>query len=92
MNIKLFYVLAGHLGWKVKTTDVKTAFLQGADITRDVFIRPPLERRIPGTIWKIMKSVYGFVDASRGFYLKLDEILLELGCVVSSYDPALYIF
>ena len=40
----------------------------------------------------MIKRAYGFVDASRGFYLKLRKTLEELGCVVSKHDPAMYIF
>ena len=50
INIKLFYLLAGHFGWNIKTADVKAAFLQGAALERDVFVRPPTERRVPGMI------------------------------------------
>ena len=92
VNVKLFYLLAAYFGWSVRTADVKAAFLQGADLDRDVYVRPPKERRVPGIIWKMLKRVYGFVDASRGFYLELNQMLLELGCKASIYDPALYMY
>ena len=59
---------------------------------RDVYVRPPKERRVPGVVWKMVKRAYGFVDASQGFYLELKKLLLELGCVVSIHDPAMYMF
>ena len=40
----------------------------------------------------MVKRAYGFVGASRGFYLELEKLLLELGCVVSIHDPAMYMF
>ena len=92
INIKLFYVLSVHLGWNVKSADIKSAFLQGAELDRDVYVRPPLERRVSGFIWKMVKRAYGFVDASRGFYLELDKTLVNLGCQASKYDPALYMY
>ena len=92
VNIKLFYVLATHFGWHVKTADIKAAFLQGAKLDRDVFVRPPKERRVPGTVWKMIKRAYGLVDASRGFYLELRKVLEELGCTVSKHDPALFMY
>ena len=91
-NIKLFYLIAVHKKWKIKTVDVKAAFLQGTDLDREVFLRPPKERRIPGVLWKMVKRAYGFVDASRGFYLELEDTLKQLGCTVSKFDPALYYF
>ena len=92
VNIKLFYVLAASLGWTIQVADVKAAFLQGSDLDRDVFVRPPIEARRPGIIWKMIKRAYGFVDASRGFYLELEKTLLNLGCNLSRYDPAMYIY
>lgn len=43
-------------------------------------------------VWKMVKRAYGFVDASQGFYLELEKTLTELGCVVSKYDPAMYMY
>ena len=40
----------------------------------------------------MIKRAYGLVDASRGFYLELEKTLLELGCVVSKHDPAMYMY
>ena len=36
INIKLFFLVAAAKGWKIKTSDVKCAFLQGTDLDRDV--------------------------------------------------------
>ena len=92
VNVKLFYVIAASKGWQVRTADVKAAFLQGADLKRDVFVRPPKERRVKGWVWKMIKGSYGLVDASRGFYLELDEVLIELQCKPSVLDPAIYLY
>ena len=79
-------------GWRVKTTDMTAAFLQGTEIERDIYLCPPKERRIPGMIWKMVKRAYGFVDTSRGLYLELRKTLETLGCKCSKSDPALYTF
>ena len=92
VNIKLFYLLAASLRWTIQTADVKSAFLQGSELDRDIFVRPPKEVRVPGMLWKMVKRAYGFVDASRGFFLELEKTLLNLGCEVSRYDPAMYIY
>ena len=92
INVKLFYVIASSFHWTVCTADIRAAFLQGAEIDRDVYVRPPKECRKQGVIWKMVKRAYGFVDAGRGFYIELDRVLLNLGCKVSRYDPALYMY
>ena len=43
-------------------------------------------------VWKLRKTVYGLVDASRGFYLNLSDTLKDLGCTTNSMDPAMFIF
>ena len=91
-NVKLFYLIAATKNWTVRTADVKAAFLQGAKLNREVFVRPPKERRIPGVLWQMLKGAYGLVDASRGFYLEVEKILVNLGCVKSIHDPAMYMY
>ena len=89
-NIKLFLLIAASKGWDVKTADIRCAFLQGSIIDRDIYVKPPMERRIKGVIWKMEKMAYGLIDAARGFYLELSKSLQELGCIQSTLDPALY--
>ena len=91
-NIKIFATVAAKEGWEIKTCDVTSAFLQGVEIDRDVFIRPPVEKRIPGVLWKLLKAVYGLVDAPRGWHLALDKEIMETGCNKCSLDPAMYIY
>ena len=92
INIKLFYLIALARGWRIQTADVKAAFLQGSTLERDVFVRPPVEARVPGVLWQMIKRAYGLVDASRGFYLELEKTLFNVGCELSRYDPAMYIY
>ena len=92
-NIKIvLMVAAANPDWELGTSDVSNAFLQGVPIERDVFVTPPKERRIPGTIWKLKKTAYGLADASRGFFLSFSGKIQELGCEKSLLDPALFIF
>ena len=90
-NIKIFVTIAAREGWQIMTSDVASAFLQGLEIDRDVFVLPPVERRIPGVLWKLLKPVYGLVDAPRGWYLALDEEFTKNGCEKCSLDPAMYL-
>ena len=90
LNIRLFFLIAVYKNWAVSTCDVRSAFLQGSPLERDVYVRPPKERRIKGILWKMKKRAYGFCDASRGFYLELSKTLVELGCKQCTLDPALY--
>ena len=91
-NIKILLTVAAKFGWKVKTSDVSSAFLQGADAPRDIFVTPPKERRVPGVLWKLKTSIYGLCDASRGWYKALSDVLIALGGKRSLLDPAVFLF
>ena len=85
-------IAASH-GWVITTTDIKSAFLQGNFIDRDVYLRPPKEAGAPvGVIWKLKKSLYGLYDGARQFYLSVHNELTKLGCAVSSVDPSVFYY
>ena len=43
-------------------------------------------------IWKLRYCLYGLTDAARQFYDSVCEVLIQLGCVQSTLDPALFYF
>ena len=91
-NINILLVVAATEGWTITTSDVTAAFLQSGEIERDIFVRPPNERRVPGLIWKLKRTVYGVKDASRGFYLNFSGKLQDFGCEKSMLDPAMFLY
>ena len=91
-NINILLVVAATEGWTITTSDVTAAFLQSGEIERDIFIKPPVERRVPGIIWKLKRTVYGMKDASRGFYLNFSQKLQDFGCEKSLLDPAMFLY
>ena len=88
-SMRLTLLVASTHNWNIKSLDIRSAFLQGKEISRDLFIKPPKEA---GTnkIWKLRKSVYGLCDASRVWYLRVKEELLQAGTQMSIYDEALF--
>ena len=75
----------------VKTTDIKSAFLQGKELERDIYIRPPKESQTPqGLIWKLKHGLYGLKDGARQFYESVREELMKLGFTQCRLDPALF--
>ena len=90
-SIRMMLVFATSMGWRIHSLDVKAAFLQGQNIQREVFIRPPKEFKKPNTLWKLQKVVYGLNDASRSWYLKVKEVLDNLGMKPSNLDKSVFI-
>ena len=80
-------------GWKLSSLDIKTAFLQGEKIDRDVYLRPPKEAKCdPGIVWKLHKCVYGLPDASLKWYEKVRKSMEALNGKMSVLDNALFMW
>ena len=89
--MRVVLTVAASRGWRVKTTDIKSAFLQGNPLERDVFLTPPREAVVSsGHIWRLKHCLYGLNDAARQFYNSVVEELRRLGCTQSQLDPALF--
>ena len=90
--IRIVLTLCATLGWIVKTTDIKSAYLQGQSLSREVYIKPPLGYEEPNKLWKLKKCLYGLNDGARNFYLSVKEYLLSVGCEMSNLEPAMFVY
>ena len=87
--VRLVIFIASIKRWTCRSVDVKAAYLQGDDITREVFLRPPVEFD-NGKIWKLKKTVYGLCDAARAWYMRVKSVLIELGVQKCPLDNSLF--
>ena len=78
--------------WNCHSLDMKTVFLQGNQIDRDIFIKPPKEANVQGSMLKLNKVIYGLADTSCAWYLRVKDVLPELGLQMSAYDEALFCY
>ena len=69
-------------GWEITSLDIKSAFLQGKEISRDLFVKPPKEAKTDN-LWKLLKTVYGLNDASRTWYLHVRDKFIICGACFS---------
>ena len=67
-SLRMAFIITSTMGWKIQSLDITSAFLQGNDIERDVFLKPPLEASRDGLIWKLKRCIYGLNDALRAWY------------------------
>ena len=51
---------------------------------------PPPYIRKQGVIWRLKKPLYGFDDTSRKFWLRVREVLKQIGLRVMEGDEAFY--
>ena len=91
-GLKMVLAIMAQNEWYPKTMDIKTAFLQGNKLERDVFVKPPLEKGKCGILWKLEKCVYGLVDASLYWYKRVKDFMKKIGGRVSCMDPAIFFF
>ena len=90
-TMRIFLAISSINNWTIKTTDIKSAFLQGREIRRNVYVKPPKESdTAKGIIWKLKHGLYGLKDGARQFYLSVKEELLRLGCKMCDIDPAMF--
>ena len=69
--------------------DIQSAFLQGEELTREIYLRPPAEANTRN-LWLLKKPVYGLKMASRKWYERVCKELLNMDVTKSRYDPALF--
>ena len=75
--------------WKIKSLDIKSAFLQGQPINREIFLKPP-KKAGTDKLWKLLITVYGLRDAPRAWYLRIKEVLEKSGMLKSKFDVIFY--
>lgn len=86
-SIRVVLTLVAAYKWELEHIDVQSAFLQGKEITRDIFIKPPPEANST-YLWKLKKCIYGLVDGPRNWYVELKDTLEEHGMKVSKLDDS----
>ena len=92
ISLKLMLTLAASKGYQVQCNDVARAFLQTVDLDRDVYVHAPPEAQLPeGKVWKLKRSVYGLIDASRAFFLRYAKGLKEEGFHAIKHDNATFV-
>ena len=89
-SMRLLLAIAAREGWDICTTDISSAFLQGSEMDREVYVKPPSEANQAGWLWLLKKCLYGLKDASRKWYLRVLGKLKELDFQVSKYDAGLF--
>nr|GEX65402.1 putative ribonuclease H-like domain-containing protein [Tanacetum cinerariifolium] len=79
--IRLFLAYASFMGFMVYQTDIKSAFLYRT-IEKEVFVCQPRgfkDFEHPDKVYKVVKALYGLIQAPRAWYETLANYLLENG-------------
>ena len=91
-SLRLLLTLATTHKTKIQSIDFSSAFVQGVQIDREVYLQPPpdIRKNNPDLIWLVKKRLYGFRDASRAWWQEIHSALISRGMTQSKYDKALY--
>ena len=90
-SLRMLLTILSAYKWQLKSIDIKSAFLQGSNIARDIFLKPPKEAKTD-KLWKLLKAPYGLADAGRKWYIRVQEEFKDLGAVNLSCDRAVFIW
>ena len=89
-TLRTALAIAASKEWEITATDIKSAFLQGSELEREVYVKPPREANNKGKLWRLRKCLYGLKDASKAWYTKVAKKLEKAGFVASYYDPGFF--
>ena len=73
--------------------DVKNAFLHG-ELDREICMNQPMgfqSQEYPNYVCKILKALYGLMQAPRAWYGKIAEFMTQSGYSMSFTDSSLFI-
>lgn len=90
-TIRLLITLIAGKEWTMHSLDIKSAFLQGNQIQRNIIVKPP---KCANTkmLWRLNKTPYGLSDAGRQWFNRVYKELTQLGATQSKYDKATFIW
>ena len=92
-SLRLILAVMAQNRFQINSMDIKTAFLQGERIQRQVYIRPPKEAQCDKTkLWQLEKCIYGLSDASLHWYKRVKDVMIKTGGRVSKFDQAVFLW
>ena len=91
-RLRLTFAIAASMEWELHAMDISSAFLQGNELQRTVYVRPPTDIANGDRLWKLKRCLYGLSDAPREWYDRVCEEMKKLGGKVSVYDQSVFMW
>ena len=90
--LRVIMAIVTHFNLELHQMDVRTTFLNG-DLVEDVYMSEPIGFEGVGKehmVCKLQKSIYGLKQASRQWYIKIDEVVTAKVFKENIVDPCIY--
>ena len=91
-GLRLELVTASSMEWEISSLDISSAFLQGSQLKRILYVKPPTEICEEGKIWQLKRCLYGLSNAPREWYDRVCQEMKKLGDKVSLYDKSVFMW
>jgi hypothetical protein len=92
-SVRIIMSIVTKMDLELHQLDIKTTFLNG-ELKEDIYMLQPKDFQIKGheeKVYKLKRSLYGFKQSSRQWYLKFHQAILEIGFKISLLDHCVYI-
>ena len=90
-SLRLLLCILAANSWTLHTMDIKSAYLQGIPLDRELYMSAPKEAATQ-KLWRLRKCTYGLSDAGRHWYIKVVTELKSLGATQPRLDQALFVW
>ena len=90
-SLRMVLCIVAAKKWELSSVDIKSAFLQGVPIDRELYMQPPKEANTD-KIWLLKRCPYGLVDAGRQWFIRVKEELKRLRGKQMQQDQALFVW
>lgn len=91
-SLRFLMTMATTNKWPLSSIDIKSAFLQGKELKRNVYVKPPKEANCKGFLWRLKKCLYGLNDASKNWYDEMDSRFDLMKFQKSCQDGSFYFY
>lgn len=91
VSLRCLLAILSSKGWDLCSIDIKSAYLQGIPINRELYMIPP-EIAKTDKLWALRKCPYGLADAGRHWYLRIVQELKSLSGKQLQLDQAVFVW